>query len=85
MRRRFPALRIGTMSITEASADVLVFYRECVGERIACAFNFGSETRVLRETPSGAWRILESVGGAVKWVLPPRSGLLARQIEGGGP
>jgi alpha-glucosidase len=80
MRKRHSALRAGTMQITEASADVLVFYREWAGERIVCAFNFGSATRALHSAPSGAWRVLESVGGAVEWTLPPGSGLLAKQV-----
>jgi alpha-glucosidase len=81
MRKRFAALRTGTMQITEASDDVLVFYREWAGERIVCAFNFGSATQVLHSAPSGAWRVVESVGGAVEWTLPPRSGLIAEQVS----
>ena len=84
MRKRLPTLRTGTIEITESSTDVLVFYRDSAGERIACAFNFGSQMRVLESAPSGSWRVLESVGGAVKWSLPPRSGLLAEQVTGGG-
>ena len=80
MRKRHPALRGGSMQITEASADVLVFYRESASERMVSAFNFGSATRVLHSAPPGAWRVLESVGGAVEWTLPPKSGLLAKQV-----
>jgi len=80
-RSRFPALRTGTLRITGASGEVLVFYRELGGERIVCAFNFGGATRVLPSGPSGTWRVIESIGGAVEWTLPARSGLLAQHVS----
>jgi alpha-glucosidase len=84
MRKRFPALRTGTLQITQAAAEVLVFYRESAGERIVCVFNFGAALAELSSVPSGTWRVVESVGGASKWTLPPRSGLLAEQITEAG-
>jgi alpha-glucosidase len=84
MRKRFPALQTGSIQITRASAEVLVFYRESAGERIVCLFNFGSVTQVLEPAPPGTWRVLQSVGGAGKWTLPPRSGLLAERVTEGG-
>ena len=80
-RNRFAALRTGRQRVTEASGEVLVFYREVDGERIVCVFNFGGTTRVLPSGPAGTWRVIESVGGAVEWTLPPRSGLLAQQVS----
>ena len=80
-RNRFSSLRTGAQRIAEASGDVLVFYRESGGERILCAFNFGGTTRVLPSGPTGTWRVIESIGGAAEWTLPPRSGLLAQQVS----
>jgi alpha-glucosidase len=81
MRSRLAALRTGSLRITEASGEVLVFYRELGGERIVCVFNFGGTTRVLPSGPAGTWRVIESIGGAVQWTLPPRSGLIAQHVS----
>jgi hypothetical protein len=34
----------------------------------------------LDPAPSGSWRVLEAVGGANAWTLPPWSGLIARRL-----
>ena len=81
LRKRFAALRTGSQRIATATGDVLVFYRELAGERLMCAFNFGGTTEVLPSAATGAWQVMESVGGAVEWTLPPRSGLLAQQVS----
>ena len=81
LRKRFAALRTGSQRIATACGDLLVFYRELAGERLVCAFNFGGTPEVLPSVPAGAWQVIESVGGAVEWTLPPRSGLLAQQVS----
>ena len=81
MRKRSPALCAGTLVVTDASQDVLVFFREHGDERLVCVFNLGSQTRTLKSSPSGIWRVLESVGGAQPWSLPPQSGLIAERVS----
>ena len=81
MRKRSPALCAGTLVVTDASQDVLVFFREHGDERLVCVFNLGSQPRTLESPPSGIWRVLESVGGAQPWSLPPQSGLIAERVS----
>jgi alpha-glucosidase len=81
MRKRSPALCAGTLIVTEASQDILVFFREHGDERLVCVFNLGSQARTLESPPSGIWRVLESVGGAQPWSLPPQSGLIAERVS----
>ncbi|HYL72128.1 MAG TPA: alpha-amylase family glycosyl hydrolase [Candidatus Dormibacteraeota bacterium] len=77
LRRRLPALRGGALRVLEADGDILVFERGA-GE-LLCAFNFGRQSHALRSVAPGAWRVLEAVGGAGMWTLPPWSGLIAQR------
>jgi alpha-glucosidase len=81
LRNRFPALRSGTMRIIEAGAEILVFQRAHAAEELLCAFNFGRQPHSLDPAPSGSWRVLEAVGGASAWTLPPWSGLIAQRLQ----
>ena len=43
LRNAHPALRQGTMNILEAGEQMLVFDRECDGERLRCTFNLSEQ------------------------------------------
>jgi len=76
LRRRHPALRLGTLRLLEAS-DALLSFERCLGsERLLCVFNLGDAPAVA-SPPVGNWRVLESIGGATPWTLPPLSALIA--------
>jgi alpha-glucosidase len=77
LRNRSAALRIGSLRILEASAAILAFERSSEGERLLCVFNFGNAPQRLDAPLPGAWHVIESVGGASAWTLPPLSGLIA--------
>ena len=79
LRKRIPVLRRGTMRIIEATADTLVFERGR-GE-LLCAFNLGLRPHTLENVPAGSWRVVEAVGGAGTWNLPPWSGLIAQRLN----
>ena len=81
LRNRLPALREGTMRIIEAEAEILIFQRAHAAEELLCAFNFGRRPHTLDPAPSGSWRVLEAVGGAKAWTLPPWSGLIAQRLQ----
>ena len=82
LRKRLPALRHGTMRIMDAGADMLIVQRAHPAEELLCAFNFGRRPHTLDPAPSGSWRVLEAVGGANAWMLPPWSGLIAQRLQG---
>jgi hypothetical protein len=44
-------------------------------------FNLGSNTRTIESPPQGIWRVVEAVGDAQPWSLPPRSGLIAERVR----
>jgi alpha-glucosidase len=80
LRNRSEALRIGAMRIIEASPTVLILERTSGAGQVVCLFNFGNAVHTLQPAPPGAWRLVESVGGAGIWVLPPLSGLIAERV-----
>ena len=52
LRRRFPALRHGSIEILEARDELLLFDRIAEGQRLRCAFNLGE--RPVEFNPTGA-------------------------------
>jgi len=81
LRNSLAALRNGTMQIIEAPAEILIFQRRHAAEELLCAFNFGRQPHTLDPAPPGSWRVLEAVGGANAWTLPPWSGLIAQRLQ----
>jgi len=77
LRRGHVALRTGALRLIEASEAILAFERRTADERLLCVFNLGDATARFAATPPGDWRVLEAVGGAGAWTLPPRSALIA--------
>ena len=78
LRRTYPALRIGDISVVAADDGLLVLDRTVPGQRLRCLFNLGQTV-----LPSGLgpdWRLIEATGGADLQVLPPLSGLLVEAI-----
>jgi alpha-glucosidase len=62
LRKRFPALREGSMEIVESGDAVLQFERACERQRLRCTFNLSD--RVVAFRPSGAPLInVGEVGG----------------------
>jgi len=83
LRKRHPALRLGGMRLLETSAATLSFERGFGAERLLCVFNLGSTGVQIQSPPAGSWRLLESIGGATAWTLPPLSALIAEATAGG--
>jgi alpha-glucosidase len=52
LRKRFPALRYGSMHILESGDALLLFERATEGQRLRCAFNLSDQP--VRFQPSGA-------------------------------
>ncbi|WP_428151954.1 alpha-amylase family glycosyl hydrolase [Brevundimonas sp.] len=80
LRRAHPALRLGSMTIREATEDLLLFERETEGETLLCVFNLG-HADVAWSRPAG-WSVVEAVNqpDARSGTLTPLSGLiLARE------
>jgi alpha-glucosidase len=79
LRRREPALRLGTLRILDVPAPLLAFERRHGEETLTCLFNLGHET-VTRPSP-GAADVLACVNfdSAPAGDLPPLSGLLTRR------
>jgi alpha-glucosidase len=83
LRRQHAALRLGTLRLLETSSAVLSFERSYGRERLLCVFNLGPTPQTLAPPMPGAWRVLQSVGGATTWTLPPLSGLIAVSADAG--
>ena len=80
LRQHHAALRLGAMRLLETSDAILSFERSLGAERLLCVFNLGlAGVRIPAPLP-GRWRLLESVGGARAWNLPPLSGLIAAPV-----
>jgi alpha-glucosidase len=82
LRKRHPALRLGSMRLLETSAAILSFERSFGAERLLCVFNLGSTGVQIQSPPPGSWRLVESIGGATAWTLPPLSALIAEATAG---
>ncbi len=74
------ALRWGSMTIIEASNDILAFERASSGQRLLCLFNFGADVRHWEPAQRGRWRIVNGVNGAEAWTLAPFGALIAEMI-----
>jgi alpha-glucosidase len=82
LRNTSAALRAGAIRVIEASDSVLSFERSCEREQLLCVFNLGAKPQMLAPPLPGNWRVLEAVGGATPWILPPWSGLMAVHVNG---
>lgn len=80
VRHASDALMRGDMTVLTATDDVLVFERRTDGERLRCAFNFGTAPVDLAPGGPGGWRIVESVGTVDGWNLIGPAGLIAREM-----
>jgi alpha-glucosidase len=74
------ALRWGSMTIIEASDDVLAFERASSGQRLLCLFNFGADVRHWEPAQRDRWRVVEGVNGAKDWTLPSFGALIAEMV-----
>jgi alpha-glucosidase len=81
LRRGSKALRHGSLRVLESSEWLLVMERRAQGERLMCVFNLGDAPQSLRHPPPGAWRLMDAIGGAELWDLPPLAGLIAQQTS----
>jgi alpha-glucosidase len=85
LRNTSAALRVGAIRIIEAGDSILGFERTAVREQLLCVFNLGETPQTFSAPLPGKWRVLEAVGGATPWTLPPWSGLLAMHVNGSHP
>jgi alpha-glucosidase len=85
LRNTSAALRAGAIRIIEAGDSILGFERTAVREQLLCVFNLGETPQTFSAPLPGKWRVLEAVGGATPWTLPPWSGLLAMHVNGSHP
>ena len=77
LRHANPALAIGSMTVTEAGDQLLVFEREGGGQKLLCAFNLGATPLALPSGAAKGYRMVQSVNGATLEVLPPFAALIA--------
>ena len=80
LRRKEPALSLGSQTPVDVPAPLIAFERTLGGRALLCVFNPGAE--VVTFARSGL-RILEAVGGASNDVLPAFSGFVAERIDPG--
>lgn len=83
LRKQHAALRLGALRLLETSSAMLSFERSYGRERLLCVFNLGATPQTLAPPMPGTWRVLQSVGGAAAWTLPPLSGLIAASADSG--
>lgn len=79
LRRRFPALRTGAMTLLDTPDPVLAFTRGEGAEALLCAFNLGTR-RASWAMPHG-WTVVESINlpSPTAGELPGLAGLVARR------
>lgn len=75
LRNAHPALRLGDMTVIEASEARLVFERAAGHQRLCCAFNF-SDSLIDWSAPAGEWTLVEAINGATPSTLPPFGGIV---------
>ena len=80
LRRKSAALRVGSLRVLEASKALLVFERRSGDQDLLCVFNLGAEAHRWQPRDVANWRVIEQVGGANTWTLPPLSGLIAERL-----
>jgi alpha-glucosidase len=78
LRRASRALREGGLHFVDSPADLLVFERRFGAERLLCAFNLGMDQCSWRPDGVHDWHIIEWVGSAQGWTIPPLTGIIAR-------
>ncbi|WGM31986.1 Oligo-1,6-glucosidase 1 [Brevundimonas sp. NIBR11] len=79
LRRAHPALRLGSMTVREATADLLVFERVFEGETLLCVFNLGHAG--LDWTAPSGWSVVEAVNAPdpnAGWLAPMAGLILSR-------
>ncbi len=81
LRKREPALRLGSLRFLDAPAPLLAFERSHGDETLTCVFNLGHEA--VDWSPHGAATVLGSVNldDARTGGLPPLSGLISRRAS----
>jgi alpha-glucosidase len=80
LRSANDALMQGSVTIIEASQNLLAFTRESDAQSLLCIFNLGGEATAWQPPQPDRWRVVEAVGGATAWNLPEYSGLVAERI-----
>ncbi|MBY0583501.1 MAG: DUF3459 domain-containing protein [Sphingomonas sp.] len=81
LRNAHDALRLGAMTIIDASDSLLVFERSVPGETMVCAFNLGAEAVRWQPRDAHRWRIIDQVGTVDLVRLAPFSGLVAMATD----
>ena len=79
LRRRYQALRRGSIRYLAGKGPLLVFLRETEEERLLCAFNAGDEERAFHVDEGKLCPLLgqpqfSQMDGLYTVALPPRSG-----------
>jgi alpha-glucosidase len=80
LRRDNEALRWGSVSVLEATDDLLVLVRAGDEQVLLCAFNFSEASRTWAPAQPDRWRILETVNGSSAWTLPAYGALVAEKV-----
>jgi alpha-glucosidase len=70
----------GSLRVVEANNALLVFERECSGEHVICAFNFGDADLNWSPQQPDRWRAAETVGHAKVGNLPAFGGMVLERI-----
>ena len=79
LRRAHPALRIGSVTMREVGAAMLVFERQQGGERLLCVFNLGIGKIDGSPAEPDAWRPVATVNDVNGWTLGRYAGLVAER------
>ncbi|MBA4748187.1 MAG: alpha-glucosidase [Sphingopyxis sp.] len=69
MRKAWPALAHGSITVSAVTATMLAFVRSDTGQRMLCVFNFSDAPVAWRD--DAAWTLVETVNGATLDHLPP--------------
>lgn len=77
LRKAWPALATGNLTVLAATDDLLAFERAAAGQTMLCVFHFGTESRVWQPEQPAAWDVIETVNRVRTWDFGPFAALVA--------
>jgi alpha-glucosidase len=80
LRRAYPALQSGDITVLAAADALLVFERRAATQTLLCVFNLGADPLEWHPADPGAWRIVASVNTIEDWQFGGHAALIAERV-----
>ncbi len=80
LRQASVALVSGSLTVTQADSDLLVFERQSDDQHMLCVYNFSAVAREWKPRQPSLWREVESANGASIGELPPFGAMILEWV-----